>query len=155
MLVGCGTMVLLENFINLHVPDVEEATKLGIVVVNSPSGNIGAAAEHTIALMMSMARQIPAACASLKDGKWERSKFVGVEVKGKTLGIIGLGKGMKNRRLVAVIQADFVCSGLDGSPSGEGLGHECQRIGPICLTCCCVLGLSHSCLLSSRASFFG
>ncbi|KAL9113534.1 MAG: hypothetical protein Q9227_002272 [Pyrenula ochraceoflavens] len=72
--------------------DVEAATKLGIVVVNSPSGNIGAAAEHTIALMMSMARNIPDACASLKAGKWERSKFVGVELKGKTLGIIGLGK---------------------------------------------------------------
>lgn len=73
--------------------DVEEATKLGVVVVNSPSGNIGAAAEHTVALMMSMARQIPGACASLKDSKWERSRFVGVEVKGKILGIIGLGKG--------------------------------------------------------------
>lgn len=72
--------------------DVAEATKLGIVVVNSPSGNIGAAAEHTIALMMSMARKIPGGCASLKEGKWERSKFVGVEVKGKVLGIIGLGK---------------------------------------------------------------
>ena len=74
--------------------DVEAATKLGIVVVNSPSGNIGAAAEHTIALMLSMARNIPEGCASLKNGKWERSKLVGVEVKGKTLGIIGLGKGM-------------------------------------------------------------
>ncbi|KAJ5619840.1 D-3-phosphoglycerate dehydrogenase [Penicillium lagena] len=72
--------------------DVEAATKLGIVVVNSPSGNIGAAAEHTIALMMAMARKIPEGCATLKDGKWERSKFVGVEVKGKTLSIIGLGK---------------------------------------------------------------
>ncbi|KAF7174145.1 hypothetical protein CNMCM6106_008284 [Aspergillus hiratsukae] len=72
--------------------DVEEATKLGIVVVNSPSGNIEAAAEHTIALLMAMARKIPEACSSLKSGKWERSKFVGVEVKGKTLGIIGLGK---------------------------------------------------------------
>lgn len=72
--------------------DVNEATKLGIVVVNSPSGNIGAAAEHTIALLMAMARKIPEACASLNAGKWERSKFVGVEVKGKTLGVIGLGK---------------------------------------------------------------
>ncbi|KAJ5316705.1 hypothetical protein N7508_001213 [Penicillium antarcticum] len=72
--------------------DVQEATKLGVVVVNSPSGNINSAAEHTIALMMSMARNIPASCASLKDGKWERSKYVGVEVKGKTLSIIGLGK---------------------------------------------------------------
>lgn len=72
---------------------MEEATKLGIVVINSPTGNIGAAAEHTISLMMAMARNIPHGCASLKEGKWERSKFVGVEVKGKTLSIIGLGKG--------------------------------------------------------------
>ncbi|KAJ5267174.1 hypothetical protein N7478_009982 [Penicillium angulare] len=70
--------------------DVGEATKLGIVVVNSPSGNIGAAAEHTIALMMSMARKIPEGCASLKAGKWERSRFVGVEVKGK-LNVIAVG----------------------------------------------------------------
>lgn len=62
-------------------------------MVNSPSGNIGAAAEHTIALMMAMARKIPESCASLKEGKWERSKFVGIEVKGKILGVIGLGKG--------------------------------------------------------------
>jgi D-3-phosphoglycerate dehydrogenase / 2-oxoglutarate reductase len=73
--------------------DVEAATKLGIVVINSPAGNIAAAAEHTIALMMSMARKIPEGSSSLKSGKWERSKFVGVEVNGKTLGIIGLGKG--------------------------------------------------------------
>ncbi|KAL9598430.1 MAG: hypothetical protein Q9219_004520 [cf. Caloplaca sp. 3 TL-2023] len=74
---------------NVNVP---AATKLGIIVVNSPSGNIQAAAEHTIALLLSMARNIPDGCASLKAGKWERSRLVGVEVKGKTLGIIGLGK---------------------------------------------------------------
>ena len=74
--------------------DVPAATKLGIVVVNSPSGNIQAAAEHTIALLMSMARNVPSAFASLKSGKWERNKLVGVEVKGKTLGVVGLGKGM-------------------------------------------------------------
>lgn len=74
--------------------DVPAATKLGIVVVNSPQGNIQAAAEHTIALIMSMARNIPDACASTKAGKWERSRLVGVEVKGKVLGIIGLGKGI-------------------------------------------------------------
>ncbi|KAJ9250615.1 hypothetical protein DTO207G8_5992 [Paecilomyces variotii] len=72
--------------------DVEEASKLGIVVVNSPSGNVEAAAEHTIALMLSLARNIPLACSSLKAGQWERSSLVGVEVKGKTLGVIGLGK---------------------------------------------------------------
>ena len=76
--------------------DVPAATKLGIVVVNSPSGNIQAAAEHTISLLMSMARNVPDACASLKAGKWERSRLVGVEVKGKTLGVVGLGKGMSS-----------------------------------------------------------
>ncbi|KAK4230199.1 D-isomer specific 2-hydroxyacid dehydrogenase [Podospora fimiseda] len=72
--------------------DVEAATKQGIIVVNSPSGNIRAAAEHTIALLLATARNIPRGDASLKGGKWERSKLVGIEVGGKTLGIIGLGK---------------------------------------------------------------
>lgn len=94
-MIGLGDQVETDmNLIYSTLIDVEAATKLGIVVVNSPSGNIGAAAEHTIALLMSMARKIPEGCASLKDGRWERSKFVGVEVKGKILGIIGLGKGM-------------------------------------------------------------
>lgn len=73
--------------------DVKAATQLGVIVVNSPSGNVGAAAEHTIALLMALARNVPDACASLKGEKWERSRLVGIEVKGKTLGIIGLGKG--------------------------------------------------------------
>ncbi|MCJ1482621.1 hypothetical protein MMC06_002787 [Schaereria dolodes] len=80
--------------------DVEAATRLGIIVVNSPSGNIGAAAEHTIALLLAVARNITDGCSSLKAGKWERSRLVGVEVKGKTLGIIGLGKvGLNVARL--------------------------------------------------------
>lgn len=74
--------------------DLDAATKLGIIVVNSPQGNINAAAEHTIALLMAVARNIGDGCASLKAGKWERSRLVGVEVKGKTLSIIGLGKGL-------------------------------------------------------------
>jgi len=72
--------------------DVAAATQKGIIVVNSPDGNTHAAAEHTIAMMMSMARNIPTADASVKQGLWERSKFTGVEVYNKTLGIIGLGK---------------------------------------------------------------
>lgn len=72
--------------------DLEAATKKGIIVVNSPDGNTNAAAEHTIAMMMSMARNIPVANQSVKEGLWERSKFTGVEVYGKTLGIIGFGK---------------------------------------------------------------
>ncbi len=72
--------------------DLEAATRRGIVVVNSPTGNIAAAAEHTVAMLLALARHIPAADAALRAGRWERAKFVGVEVRGKTLGIIGLGK---------------------------------------------------------------
>ncbi|KAK9779973.1 hypothetical protein SCAR479_03097 [Seiridium cardinale] len=80
--------------------DVGAATSQGIIVVNSPSGNILAAAEHTIALLLATARNIGRADRSFKDGKWERSKLVGVEVGRKTLGIIGLGKvGMNVARM--------------------------------------------------------
>jgi D-3-phosphoglycerate dehydrogenase len=72
--------------------DVEAATRKGIVVINSPEGNTLAAAEHTMALMLSLSRKIPQAYQSLRSGKWERSRFVGTELYGKTLGIIGLGK---------------------------------------------------------------
>jgi D-3-phosphoglycerate dehydrogenase len=72
--------------------DIDSATQNGIIVVNSPDGNTNAAAEHTLALMLAMSRNIPAAALSTKEGKWERSKFTGVEVFGKTLGIIGFGK---------------------------------------------------------------
>lgn len=72
--------------------DVTAATQKGIVVVNSPEGNTLAAAELAVALLLALARKIPQADASLRDGKWERKKFVGTEVYGKTVGIIGLGK---------------------------------------------------------------
>lgn len=72
--------------------DLEAATQKGIIVVNSPDGNTNAAAEHTVALMLAMSRNIAKAAASTKEGKWERSKFTGHEVFGKILGIIGFGK---------------------------------------------------------------
>lgn len=72
--------------------DVPAATRQGIVVVNSPEGNTIAAAEHAIAMMLALSRQIPDANQSVKSGKWERKKFVGSEVYKKTLGIVGLGK---------------------------------------------------------------
>ena len=71
--------------------DVEEATQRGIVVINAPTGNTISAAEHAIALMLSLARNIPQANAVLKSGVWRRSDFMGTEVKDKTLGIMGLG----------------------------------------------------------------
>ncbi len=72
--------------------DLDAATRAGILVVNSPTGNIVAAAEHAIAMLLAMVRHIPAASAALKDGRWERSRYLGVEVRHKTLGIVGLGK---------------------------------------------------------------
>ena len=71
--------------------DVENATKNGIVVMNTPESNAITTAEHTITLMLSLARSIPQAHASLTSGKWERSKFKGTELYGKTIGFIGLG----------------------------------------------------------------
>jgi len=71
--------------------DADAATKKGIVVMNTPGGNNVTTGEHTIALMMALARHIPQAVASLKGGKWDRNKFVGVELCNKTVGVIGLG----------------------------------------------------------------
>ncbi|AFY70300.1 D-3-phosphoglycerate dehydrogenase [Thalassoporum mexicanum PCC 7367] len=72
--------------------DVPTATRKGIVVVNSPEGNTIAAAEHAVAMMLALSRHIPEANTSLKEGKWDRKKFTGVEVYKKVLGVVGLGK---------------------------------------------------------------
>jgi len=72
--------------------DVEAATKLGVVVMNTPGGNTVSTAEHAFSLLVSTARRIPQATASVRAGKWERKKFQGVELSGKTLGILGMGR---------------------------------------------------------------
>jgi D-3-phosphoglycerate dehydrogenase len=72
--------------------DLEAATRAGIVVVNAPTGNTIAAAEHTLALLYALARRIAPADASVRRGEWERTRFTGVELRGKSLGIVGLGK---------------------------------------------------------------
>ena len=72
--------------------DVPAATKRGIVVANAPQSNVVTAAEHTMALLLALARNVPQAHASLTSGKWERSKFSGVELMDKTLGVIGFGR---------------------------------------------------------------
>jgi D-3-phosphoglycerate dehydrogenase len=72
--------------------DVAAATRRGIVVMNAAAGNTVTTAEHTMAMLMALARQIPQAVVSTKAGKWEKNRFLGVELKGKTLGIIGLGR---------------------------------------------------------------
>jgi D-3-phosphoglycerate dehydrogenase len=72
--------------------DLDAATRAGVVVMNVPGGNSVAAAEHTIALLCAMARHVPEAAASVRAGRWERGAFQGIELTGKTLGIIGLGR---------------------------------------------------------------
>jgi D-3-phosphoglycerate dehydrogenase len=72
--------------------DVSAATIRGVVVMNAPDGNTITTAEHTIAMLISLARSIPQASSSLKSGRWDRKKFIGVELQGKTLGIVGLGR---------------------------------------------------------------
>src|ERR1700756_1382474 len=71
--------------------DLPAATEAGVLVMNTPGGNAVSVAEQTLALMLSMARSVPQASASMKAGKWEKKKFLGNELRGKTLGIVGLG----------------------------------------------------------------
>ncbi|KAM4654778.1 D-3-phosphoglycerate dehydrogenase isoform 1-T1 [Amazona ochrocephala] len=72
--------------------DVEAATRKGVLVMNTPTGNSLSAAELTCGMILSLARQIPQAAASMKEGKWDRKKYMGMELNGKTLGVLGLGR---------------------------------------------------------------
>ena len=88
---GKKLQVIARAGVGIDNVDVEAATRCGVVVVNAPTGNTVSAAEHTIALLLSSARNIPQANAVLKNGVWKRNEFMGTELRGKTLGIIGLG----------------------------------------------------------------
>ena len=101
--------------------DVAAATRKGIVVMNTPGGNTVSTAEHTITLLMSLARNIPAADSSVHQGKWERSKFVGTQLAGKTLGVVGLGRvGREVARRAAAF--DMTVVGFDPFLSSEKAG---------------------------------
>ena len=78
--------------VGLDNVDVKAATDRGILVVNAPSGNVVSAAEHAVALLLALLRRIPEAQTSLKAGEWKRTKFVGTELQGKTVGLVGLGQ---------------------------------------------------------------
>lgn len=107
--------------------DVGAATRRGIVVMNSPRSNTISTAEHTLAMMLAMAREIPRASATVTAGKWERESFKGIELNGKTLGIIGLGRVGRevSTRAVAfgmkVLAYDPVVSAPDAWVSGARL----------------------------------
>ncbi|HSJ51334.1 MAG TPA: phosphoglycerate dehydrogenase [Actinomycetota bacterium] len=89
---GDNLKVIARAGIGLDNVDVEAATRRGVMVVNAPQSNIVSAAEHTMALLLAQARNIPQADRELKAGRWNRSAYQGVELQGKTLGIVGLGR---------------------------------------------------------------
>ena len=89
---GSDLVVVGRAGIGLDNVDVEAATRRGVMVVNAPQSNVLSAAEHTVALLLAQARNIPQADADLKGGAWNRSRWEGVELHGKTLGIVGLGR---------------------------------------------------------------
>jgi D-3-phosphoglycerate dehydrogenase / 2-oxoglutarate reductase len=93
-LVGSGKRlrVIGRAGVGLDNVDVDACTERGILVINAPTANIMSATEHTMAMLLSLCRNIPEAHASVKRGEWVRSKFMGIELNGKTLGVIGLGR---------------------------------------------------------------
>lgn len=93
-LIGAGTSLRFIGRAGVGVDniDVEAASKHAIIVMNSPGGNTVSTAEHTIAVMMALARRVPQADRSLRAGRWERGDLKGVELSGKTLGVVGLGR---------------------------------------------------------------
>jgi D-3-phosphoglycerate dehydrogenase len=88
---GQKLQIIARAGVGIDNVDVEAATRCGILVINAPTGNTVSAAEHTIALLLASARNIPRANELLKSGEWRRNEFMGTELRGKTLGIIGLG----------------------------------------------------------------
>ena len=117
--------------------DVDYASSKGVIVVNAPFGNTNSAAEHTLALLLSACRHIPAANASLKAGAWQRAPFTGVELKGKTAGVIGLGKvgGRVATRLKAFECEVLGCDPYIAAKRGQDLGVRLVDLDELCRLC--------------------
>jgi D-3-phosphoglycerate dehydrogenase len=117
--------------------DVDYASAKGVIVVNAPFGNTNSAAEHTMALLLAACRHIPAANASLKSGDWKRAKFTGVELKGKTAGVIGLGKvgGRVATRLKAFECEVLGCDPYISAKRAQDLGVRLVELDELCRAC--------------------
>ncbi len=113
--------------------DVDAATRRGIVVINSPRSNTVSTAEHTLALMLSLAREIPRAHATVVSGRWERDSFKGVELAGKTLGIIGLGRvgGEVAVRAKAFQMRVIACDPLVTADRASAIGVELCELAAV------------------------
>lgn len=114
--------------------DVPEATRKGILVMNTPGGNTLSAAEHTMALMLSMSRNVVPACDSLKSGAWDRKKYMGNQLGGKVLGLIGLGRiGMAVAKMATgfnmkILGYDPFAAPADAEKLGIEITDELERI---------------------------
>jgi len=117
--------------------DVDYASARGVIVVNAPFGNTNSAAEHTLALLLAACRHVPAANASLKAGEWKRAKFTGVELKGKTAGVIGLGKvgGRVATRLKAFECDVLGCDPYISAKRGQDRGGRLVDLPELCRSC--------------------
>jgi len=114
--------------------DIPEATRKGILVMNTPGGNTLSAAEHTLALMLSMSRNVVPACDSLKGGAWDRKKYMGNQLNGKVLGLIGLGRiGMAVAKMAVgfnmkILGYDPFAAPADAEKLGIEITEELERI---------------------------
>jgi len=127
VLSNCGKLKAIARAgVGVDNVDVPEATRKGIVVMNTPGGNTVSAAEHTMALMLSMSRNVVPACNSLKSGAWDRKKYMGNQLNGKVLGVIGLGKiGMAVAKMANGFNMKILGYDPFAAPAGiEKLGLE-------------------------------
>ena len=117
--------------------DVDYASAKGVIVVNAPLGNTNSAAEHTLALLLAACRHVPTAHASLKAGDWKRATFTGVELKGKTAGVIGLGKvgGRVATRLKAFECEVLGCDPYISAKRAQDLGVRLVDLDELCRAC--------------------
>jgi D-3-phosphoglycerate dehydrogenase len=121
---GRSLKIIARAGVGIDNVDVEYASKKGIIVVNAPFGNTNSAAEHTIALLLALCRNVTAANDSLKKGDWKRAPFTGFELKGRTMGIIGLGKvgGRVALRAKAFEMEVLACDPYIAEKRAEDLG---------------------------------
>ncbi len=114
--------------------DIPAATRKGVIVMNTPGGNTLSAAEHTMALMLAMSRNVVPACNSLKEGKWDRKKYMGNQLNNKTLGLIGLGRiGMAVAKMAAgfgmnVLGYDPIASPPDAQAKGVEVTEDLEKL---------------------------
>src|SRR5260370_20213934 len=115
---GPRLRVVARAGVGLDNVDVEAATKAGVMVVNAPASNIVSAADHAVALLLSLARNVPQAMAALKNGQWKRSAYTGVELQDKVVGILCLGRiGVLGAERLAAVGITVIAYGPYAPPA--------------------------------------